>query len=45
MRMKIITEDRTLREAANEFLAFKRARKLREKTKVSQFASISIVAY
>ena len=32
MRMKIITEDRTLRDAANEFLAFKRAQKLRERT-------------
>ena len=32
MRMKIITEDRTLRDAVNEFLAFKRAQKLRERT-------------
>lgn len=32
MRMKIITEDRSLRDAANEFLAFKRAQKLRERT-------------
>jgi len=32
MRMKIITEDRTLRDAANEFLAYKKAQKLRERT-------------
>ena len=32
MRMKMITDDRTLREAANEFLAYKRAQKLRERT-------------
>jgi hypothetical protein len=30
--MKMITDDRTLREAANEFLAYKRAQKLRERT-------------
>ena len=32
MRMKTISESRTLRSAANEFLAYKKARKVRERT-------------
>ena len=32
MRMKTIAESRTLRSAANEFLAYKKARKVRERT-------------
>lgn len=32
MRMKMVCDDRTLREAANEFLALKKAQKVRERT-------------
>lgn len=32
MRMKTISESRTLRSVANEFLAYKKARKVRERT-------------
>ena len=32
MRMRKIVENRTLKSAANEFLAFKRAQKIRERT-------------
>ena len=32
MRMRKIVENRTLKSAANEFLAFKRAQKVRERT-------------
>ena len=32
MRMKMVYDDRTLREVANEFLALKKAQKVRERT-------------
>lgn len=32
MRMKMVCDDRTLREVANEFLALKKAQKVRERT-------------
>ena len=32
MRMKMFYDDRTLREVANEFLALKKAQKVRERT-------------
>ena len=32
MRMKTISETRTLRDVSNEFLAYKKARKVRERT-------------
>jgi len=32
MRMKMVCDDRTLREVANEFLALKKAQKIRERT-------------
>lgn len=32
MRMKIVCDDRTLREVANDFLALKKAQKIRERT-------------
>ena len=32
MRMKMVCDDRTLREIANEFLALKKAQKIRERT-------------
>ena len=32
MRMKIVCDDRTLRDVANEFLALKKAQKIRERT-------------
>lgn len=32
MRMKMVCDDRTLREVANEFLALKKAQKVREQT-------------
>ena len=32
MRMKMVCDDRTLRDVANEFLALKKAQKVRERT-------------
>ena len=32
MRMKMVCDDRTLREVANEFLALKKAQKVRDRT-------------
>ena len=32
MRMKMVCDDRTLREVANEFLALKKAQKIRDRT-------------
>ncbi len=32
MRMKMVCDDRTLREISNEFLALKKAQKVRERT-------------
>ena len=32
MRMKMVCDDRTLREVANEFLALKKTQKVRERT-------------
>ena len=32
MRMKMVCDDRTLRDVANEFLALKKAQKIRERT-------------
>lgn len=32
MRMKMVCDDRTLAEVANEFLALKKAQKVRERT-------------
>ena len=32
MRMKMVCDDRTLREVANEFLALKKAQKIRKRT-------------
>lgn len=42
MRMKMVTDDRTLREAAQEFLAYKRAQKLRERTLIDYHKYINL---
>ena len=44
MRMKMVCDDRTLRDVANEFLALKKAKKVYERNKISLSHS-SIVAF
>ena len=43
MRMKMVCDDRTLRDVANEFLALKKAQKVRERTLSDYKKNIRIV--
>ena len=45
MRMKMVCDDRTLREVANEFLALKKAQKIRERTVSDYRKYINKTAY
>ena len=45
MRMKMVCDDRTLREVANEFLALKKAQKVRERTLSDYKKYIDMIAY